>query len=271
MRTVEKTLTILEAFLDHREEEIGITRLVELTGLNVSTIHRIASVLVKKGYLSQGHRRAKYSLGPKFLQFGGIATSRMKIRDTALPFLVGLNRVVNESVNLAVIESGEAVYAHCIEPLEPGYKLRIFTQVGARVPLYCTGVGKVFLAYMSETERERYLSSATFPQHTAKTITDRARLGSELSTVKGHGFAVDDEEMELGVRCLAAPICDFKGDVVAAVSVSGPSTRLTDDKMPDLERLLKHCASDISVAAGYLGQDNQNGAVVRTGGANTKK
>ena len=255
MRTVERTLAILEAFLDQGEEELGITTLVNLTGLNVSTIHRIASVLVKKGYLSQPHRRAKYSLGPKFLQFGGVVTSRMKIMDLAVPFLVQLNRTVNESVNLAIMDSGEAVYAHCIEPVGPGYHLlRIFTQVGARVPLHCTGVGKVFLAHMSPGECERYLNRGDFPKRTERTITDRARLENELSIVRRRGFGIDNEEMELGVRCIAVPLKDFKGDVVAAISISGPSTRITHGKIRQLEPLLKDCASDISKAAGYRGR-----------------
>ena len=255
MRSLEKALTILEAFLDHREEAMGVTTLVDLTGLNISTIHRIASVLVEKGYLSQLHRRAKYSLGPKFLQFGNIASSRIKIRDLALPFLVRLNREVNESVNLAIMDSGEAVYAQCIEPPEPGYHLRIFTQVGARVPLYCTGVGKVFLVHMPETERERYLSKSDLPKRTENTITDRVKLEKELSIVRRLGFAIDDEEMELGVRCVAAAIKDFKGNVVAAISVSGPAARLSGKKMRQLKPLLKNCAFDISRAAGYQAED----------------
>ena len=256
MRTVEKTLVIMEAFLDHsQEEEIGIVALAELTGLNVSTIHRIASVLVEKGYLNQLHRRSKYSLGPKFLQFGSVTANRLTIIELALPFMAQLNRLVNESVNLAILDSDEAVYVHCIEPPEPSYRLRIFTQVGARVPLYCTGVGKVFFANMPETERGRYLGRSDLLKHTENTITDRVQLKKELSKVRRRECSIDDEEMELGVRCIAAAIRDFKGNTVAAVSISGPATRLTDGKMRQLEPLLKNCASDISRAAGYQAED----------------
>ena len=251
---IQKVLTILEAFLKHEEGEIGLNTLAELTGLNVSTIHRIASVLVENGYLSQPHQRGKYSLGPKFLQFGALTTKRIKVTEVAFPLLVRLNRVVNESTNLAILESDEAVYAQRIEPVQTGHQLQIFTQVGARVPLYCTGVGKVLLANVSEEERERYLGNNRFAKRTKNTITDHVKLQRELSAVRRRGFAIDDEEMELGVRCIAAPIRDFEGKVVAAVSVSGPSTRLSDERIQQLEPLLKSCASDISKAAGYRGE-----------------
>ncbi len=252
MKTVEKTLAIMEAFLDHpQEEEIGIMALADLTGLNVSTIHRISSMLVKRGYLSQKQSRAKYALGPKFLRFGSLASSRMGIGALAFPYLVQLSRSVGEAVNLAIQHSAEAVYIQCVSPSEPAYQLRTFAQVGARVPLYCTGVGKVLLSHMPEEECEQYLTETSFTRRTPNTIADCTLLKEELATIRRCGYAVDNEEMELGVKCIAAPIRNFKGEVVTAVSISGPSIRLTEEKIQQLEPLVKDCAFDISRAAGY--------------------
>ena len=254
MKTIEKTLEVLEAFLNYREEpQIGITRLVELTGYNASTVHRILSTLVRYGYLSQHRSRAKYSLGPKFIQFGNIVASRLQIKDIAFPFMVKLNREVNECVNLVTLDSNEAVYLECIEPAEQVYKLRIFTQVGARVPLYCTGVGKVLLAYMNENDLEKYLDRNELVSRTPNTITDRAQLIKELADIRREGYSVDDEEMELGVRCVAAPVHDMDGGVYAVVSISGPSTRLTNAVIRELQSSIKDCVSKISLEMGVDG------------------
>jgi len=253
MNTVEKTLVILEAFLNE-EQEIGLSRLADLTGLNISIVHRIISTLVKKGYIIQPFPRAKYSLGPKLLKFGSLTISRVKIRNIALPFMKKLNREINECVNLAILDSDEAVYIECVEPDESNYKLRIFTQLGARVPLYCTGVGKVLLAYMTEKEWEQYFSERDLSHRTPNTITDYKQFEKELLYIKQDGFSVDNEEMELGVRCIAAPVRDHNGNVVATVSISGPTTRLTTPKIRQFESMIKDCASDISHAMGYIAE-----------------
>ena len=254
MKSLKKALAIMETFLDCPDEEIGITELVERVGLNISTVHHIASVLVKEGYLSQAQPRAKYGLGAKFLQFGHLATSRMKIGNMALPFLTSLSQAVNQSVNLAVLDSAEAVYVQCISSIDPSHQLRTFTQSGARVPLYCTGVGKVLLAYMPETELRKYFQKCDFYRRTENTITDPVKLEDDLSVVKRRGYAVDNEEMELGVRCIAAPVRDFGGGVIAAVSISGPTARVTHEYLQELYPLLKNRTSAISAVMGYRGE-----------------
>lgn len=247
MQTIEKALDILEIFLK-QEGEIGIAVLANLSGLNISTVHRITSTLVKKGYLNQRQRREKYSLGLKFLEFSSIIKRRMKIRNVALPFLEELNKVLDESVNLAILDSNEAVY---IEQIESNHSLRIFTQVGNGVPLHCTGVGKVFLAHMGEEEVERFLNSKYLTYYTENTIMDSSKLKKELLIVKREGIAKDDGEMEIGVRCVASPVKDCNGRVVAAISISGPSARLNGKRMGELKLLVKSCGLEISRAMGY--------------------
>ncbi len=144
---ITKTLNVLESFLKEQDCEIGISRLAELNGLKVSTAHRIASILAEKGYLKQPEKRGKYTLGLKFLQFNDVIKRNLKIQDIALPFLEKLRLVSGESVNLAILDRNEVVY---IEHIDSNQTLRTFTAIGNRAPLYCTGVGKVFLADMNK-------------------------------------------------------------------------------------------------------------------------
>lgn len=248
MKTIEKVFDVLEVFLK-KHNDIGIVELANLSNLNISTTHRIASTLVKRGYLNQHRRRGKYALGPKLFEFGSIIKKRMKIGDVAFPFLDRLNRVVDESVNLAILDRSEAVY---IEHVESSHVLlRIFTQVGNRVPLHCTGVGKVFLAHMREPEVERCMTNHGLVRCTQNTITDFNKLKKELAIVRRDGVATDDEETEVGVRCIAAPVRNGDGSVVASISISGPSARLNDKRVQELKPLVKNCALDISRAMGF--------------------
>lgn len=247
MSTIEKALDILEIFLDH-DDELSLSELANLCQLNIATAHRTVLTLVKRGYLNQKQKRQKYSLSTKFLQYSNVLGRRMKIRDIASPILDALNKMVGESVNIAILDRNEAVY---IDHIETNKSLRIFTQVGNRVPLYCTGVGKVFLAYMGDEELEKALNSDGLLPHTPNTITDIERIKQELEKVKQEGIATDDEEMEIGVKCIASPVKSSTGGVVAALSVSGPSARLNSKRVSEIKPLVKSCALEISRALGY--------------------
>ena len=247
MTTIEKAIDVLEIFLD-RDDEIGLSEIASLTGLNITTTHRIVLTLVKRGYLNQKQKRQKYSLSTKFLQYSNVLSRRMKIRDIAFPIADALNKMVGESVNIAILDRNEVVY---IEHIETNKSLRIFTQVGNRVPLYCTGVGKIFLAHMSDDELEKALSGTALLPHTPNTITDIERLKQELELVKAEGVATDKEEMEIGVRCIASPVKNSDGSVIAAISVSGPTARLNNKRVNEVKTLVKSCAVEVSRALGY--------------------
>ncbi len=221
--TVNKGLDILEAFLQ-QPGEIGISDLSKLSRLNISTAYRIASTLVGRGYLCQKREKGKYSLGMRFLAFGSMLKKGIKVRNVALPFLEKLHEEAGEPVNLALLDSDSAVYIEHIDSTQTQTLLRTFTSEGNRVPLHCTGIGKVFLACMKD-EEVRFLTR-TLPRYTDNTITTFGKLKKELLIVRREGVAVDDEEREIGVKCVASPIKDWNGHVVAAISVSGPSARL---------------------------------------------
>lgn len=250
MKTVNKTVDMLEVFLKQKDG-IGIVELANSSGLNVSTAHRIASTLVKRGFLSQPRRGERYSLSPKLLQFSSIIRQRMKIGDVALPYLYKLNKIIDENVNLAILDVDATVF---IEVVESSHYLRTFPQLGANEPLHCTAVGKVFLTHMRDEELERYLNSKGLPYYTENTIRDVSKLKQELSIIKREGTAIDNEEFLPGVKCVASPIKDVDGDVVAAVSISAPSARLDSERVQELKSLVKSCGLEISQAIGYSGE-----------------
>jgi DNA-binding IclR family transcriptional regulator len=243
---VDKVIQILDVFAQ-TDKPLGVTELSTLTKLNISTIYRIANVLADHGYLHKEGKKGKYTIGLKFLKFNGILMNRLNVRDLAYPFMEKLRTVTGESVNLAILDGNEAVY---IEHIESNRLLRTFTVIGNRVPLYCTGVGKVFCAYMDE-ETVYQLMKKPFSSFTENTITDFTTLEKELAKVRIEGVALDNGEMDIDVRCIAAPIMDSTGKVIAAVSVSGPYARISEPRIEELKPLMKKYALQISNAMGY--------------------
>ncbi len=246
METVKKAINVLEIFLT-QEEGISLSALARLSGLNVSTTYRMVSVLTTEGFLTQPYKRGKYSLGPKFLEFSQAYMRKIKVREVALPFMENLHKTVGESVNLAIFESGEAVY---IEHIKSDHNLRMFTELGSRGPLHCSGVGKVFLANMA-SEEANFFKNRLLKKYTDNTKTSAGELEVELAAVHQNGFAIDNEEREAGVRCVAAPIRGIEGKVIAALSISGPSIRLSKKKVRGLGPLLREYGLKISRAMGH--------------------
>lgn len=251
MKTLEKALNILELFLipwESPQEEISLAELAKLSGFNKSTVKRTVSILVTRGYLKQQEKGGKYSLGTKFLDFSGAIKRRSKIRDKAIPYLLKLAQLTRESAILSILDGQYAAYNETI-PSE--YSLRIVPDEGTKVPLYCTGVGKVFLANMTEAEVENYINSIELESYTANTITHPDYLKAHIAIIAKEGIAFEDEEFSLGIRNVAAGVRDSEGKTVAAVGVLGPSVRLSRQRMTEIAPDVKKCASEISGELGY--------------------
>ncbi|OGO22772.1 MAG: hypothetical protein A2144_10515 [Chloroflexi bacterium RBG_16_50_9] len=249
MKAIEKAFEILEVFLKHKSE-IGIAELSNLTGLNVSTVHRIASTLIKKGYLRQTRKMGKYSLGLKILEYSEIIRSNHHIREVARPFLEKLCRSVNESANLVIWDGYQVIRA---EMIQSNHSLQVFP-TSTLLPPHCTGAGKAILAHLPKQELERFLRSNSLDSYTPNTITDPDELRKHLIAVKREGVAFDEEEKELGVRNVAAVIKDSDGNVVAAIGIVGPTIRLTRQKIREFIPIIKSHALEISQALGYEGK-----------------
>lgn len=218
VQSVERSFALLE-LLARAGGRLPLSDLAERSGLPLGTVHRLLQTLAGGGYVRQDADR-RYALGTALLPLGNAATRLLG--SWAQPYLGRLVEVSGETSNLAVLEDDRIVYL----AQSPGrHRVRMFTEVGRRVLPHSTAVGKVLMAWQDESQVRRVMARLGLPRHTARTITDPATFLLELARVREQGYAVDDEEEEDGVRCLAVPVGPG-ATAVAAVSVSGPASRV---------------------------------------------
>jgi IclR family transcriptional regulator, acetate operon repressor len=235
VQAVERAIGLLESMAD-LGQELGVTDLGRATGLSYGTIHRLLGTLLEHGYVRQNPATRKYALGPRLMRLGDVAgrTFSTWVR----PYLSELMEISGETANLAVLEGDWAVYV--AQVASRMHHVRMFTEVGRRVLPHTTAVGKVLLAFRPRVEVEALLDRTGLPPRTPRTVTDRGRFLAELDAVERQGYAVDDGEEEIGVRCLAVPVFGV-GDGVASVSVSAPEGRLGRDRhdrlLPEMLRI----------------------------------
>lgn len=247
VQSVARALTILEALSSNRGD-VGIAELSEKVGLHVSTVHRLLSTLKTKGYVRQSPENGRYTLGPKAFHLGHAYLEQHELRKVVRPFLERLSQASGETANLVILDQGEAFY---LDKVESERNLRIFSRIGHRAPLHCTAVGKVLLAHMPSEKVREFIYDKPLEALTRNTITSPPLLEQELRKVKEKGYAFDQEECEDGACCIGVPLRDFTGEAVAAMSISGPSVRLTPEKLEELVPLMKEVAEVISSRLGY--------------------
>lgn len=252
VQSVDRALSILDTLAEERDG-LGVAEISKRVGLNVSTAHRLLATLVARGYARQDRRRKVYRLGLSSLHVGEATRFQLDVRDESMDLLKELAQRVGETVNLVVPSANRAVY---VEQVKPGSlsTMQMFTQLGAWVPLHCTAVGKAIMSRFSDSEVEKYIEQEGLPAYTPTTITNPLRFRQELEKVRQCGYAVDDEEREMGVRCTASAILDGQRVVVAAVSISGPSGRITPDQWPYFGQAAHETAIKISRRLGYTGE-----------------
>lgn len=249
VQSVERALHIIEALAEYGEP-MHLADLSARVNLKPSTVHRLLGTLMLRNFVTQDEH-SRYKLGLKLFYIGKAATYAMDIKNIAAPFMQELLKKCNETVNLAILDQGEVVY---IDQLESNNMVivRMFARVGSRGPAHCTGSGKVLLADLSRNSLSNYLASADLKKFTGNTITDPDMLTRELEQVASNNYALDLEEREEGVRCVAAPIKNHENRVIAAISVSGPSMRMTTSYINnELINIVKDAAARISKKVGY--------------------
>lgn len=252
VQSVDRALLILEA-LAEASRPLHLAELVQMVKLKPSTVHRLLATLIKHDFVEQDDRSC-YRLSMKLYYMGNSATYAVDVKELARPFMHELLDRYNETVNLAILDRGDVVY---IDQLESNniVIVRMFARVGNRGPAYCTGSGKVLLAGLNQEEFSRYLKNVTLRGFTDDTITDPIRLAREMEKVRENGYALDLGERDEGVGCVAAPIKNREGRVVAALSVSGPSMRMTAPFLSNqLAPVLIGYADQISNKLGYADQ-----------------
>lgn len=248
IKSLVKTLRLLKLFSPQHSVWTA-EDMVSSLKYHKSSVQRILATLEKEGFLARvAPRRSEYRLGPEMLFLGNVADLSLDLRSVARPAMTSLVERVQETSYLCVADQNQCLY---IEKVECSQPIRIINQVGQRNPMHCTGVGKVLMSGMTDEDVDLLIKTRGLKSHTLHTTTDPKRLKRELEAVRRRGIALDNEELDLGVKCVAAPIKDRTGTVVAAISLSGPAQRFTPAAIRRFEKEIKQAATEISRTLGF--------------------
>lgn len=255
--SVIRAFNIIE-YLADCEDWVGLRTLARDLNIDASTAYRFLTSLKELGYVRQDPDNSRYQLALKFAWLSAKLLDKVQLRNVALPFLEDLRATTNETTHLAVLEDKQIVYVAKLDSHQP---VQMRSRIGNRGYLHSTALGRAILAYLSPSELEILLPHLEMPALTKNTVTDLNAFQEELQRVRARGYVIDDEENEVGIRCVAAPVFDHLGGVAGAVSLSGWTISMSFERATQLSAdLLKTCAA-ISREMGYLNQstkDNQN-------------
>lgn len=246
VRSVDRALDIIEQ-LSLSETPIGPTRLAELTGMDKSTVHRLLSTLVSRGY-AQKNADGSYALGTTLISIASRYIGSLELQTEARPFLSQLSTDLGLTTHLGVLDGCEVLY---VEKLDSIPTPKLYYQIGVRMPAYCSSLGKCLLSTLSGDELSELMSKCDFRPFTSKTIRNIRELREHLRHVRRQGWAIDNEESAPGHLCVAAPIYDYRGEITAAVSASGTSTIMNKEYLPVVIETVKRTAHAISQRMGY--------------------
>jgi IclR family acetate operon transcriptional repressor len=246
VQSLTRALGLLNALARH-DQGLGLSEAAKETGLAVSTAHRLLSTLQHENFVRFDPERSVWMIGVQTFIVGSAFLRARELTGVARPLMRQLMERSGETVNLAVEEGGEAIY---VAQIECRKTMRAIARPGGRAAMHCSGVGKALLAAMPEDEVERIIALRGLPAATAKTITTPAGLRAELQAIRERGFAIDEEENAIGLRCVAAPVFDENGKPVAAISLSGPTARIGDDLLLSLGEAVLDAARQITSGLG---------------------
>ncbi|MGK5531139.1 IclR family transcriptional regulator [Streptomyces sp. URMC 129] len=246
MQSVDRAVVILE-FLGHREEA-GVTEMAAELGVHKSTASRLATALEMRGLIEQTDERGKYRLGLGLIRLAGAATVRLDLSRQSRRVCEQLAAQVAETINLAILDGDAAI--NIDQVLGPS-AITTHNWLGRRTPLHATSSGKALLAHLPEPEREGRLA-APLERYTPRTVTDPGTVRAHLASVRAEGCAYSVEEFETGLNAVAAPVFTVNGRVVAALSASGPSFRLTERRLREIAPVVRAAAGKISDRLGHL-------------------
>jgi DNA-binding IclR family transcriptional regulator len=251
VNSVDRAIRLLDALAD--EGSFSLAGLAEVVGAPKTTVLDIVRTLEARGMVQRDADTGSYSLGLHTIELGYAAVSSFGIRRIVAPVLQSLNARLDETVHLTVLDEDQVLYVDCYESTK---RLRTYSVIGIRGPLHCTSVGKAILAWLPDERRDRLIETIEYTPFTANTITGPVPLRDELAATRRRGYSIDDVEHEEGVRCVGAPVFDHRGDVVASVSVSGPTQRIREEIVPDLARTLTEAAAEMSRRLGFKSRES---------------
>ncbi|MBQ7164063.1 MAG: IclR family transcriptional regulator [Clostridia bacterium] len=246
INSLARGLKILDII--HEHGKIGVTELSKFLGVNKSSAYRLLITLEEYGYVEQIGENGKYTLGLKLCKFREKILDNYDIRIIARPFMETLSSVTGEAAGLSIMKDNKVILIDCCNS---PHHLGVILQIGDVEELNCTAHGKAMLYSLPEDEQRRLLKAENLKRHTPNTMTNVEDIIKESRLNKERNYAVDNEEMTLGMRCIATNIYDFNGKVVAAIGISGPTNRLPSDKIPDCIAAVMETANNISRKLGY--------------------
>jgi len=255
--TITKVCRILDAFRDR--PSLGLTELAQETGLLPSDVHRILHSLEPYGYIEQNPTSKKYHLGLQVLKLGYTVLQRLQLRELGRPLLRHLSEEIEATVNMAVLDNREAEIIF-VEQVDSPSEWQLKPRIGSSAAPHCTALGKVLTAFADRATIRRLLKKNGLPKCTENTITNAAKLEQELSLVREQGYAVDREEAVEGACCMAVPVRDHTGAVVAALSASIMATHFYRWNEARLASLLKTAAGRLSGSLGYDAKSERQAA-----------
>ncbi len=251
IQSVSHALDILESFTK-TEDELGVTELSKRLGLHKNNVFRLLATLEHRGYIEQNPSTENYRLGVKTLQIGSIFIEQRECRRQARPILENLMVTSGETTVVAVLRGNKVIY---MDSVETDKTVRAVSRIGALLPAHCTAVGKVQLAQLSSAEIERLYPDKTLPGLTGRSMSTRDDLLAELKRVADLGYALENEEAETDVRGVAVPVKDYSKNVIAAIGITAPVSRLTDDLLAKggIIKLLQESGQSLSTKLGFIG------------------
>lgn len=256
VQVIDRALAVLGA-LSNDPRGANLAQLCAGLQLHKSTVHRLLMVLEGHRLVERSAESGRYRLGLRLFELGSRASSTLDLREHSRPHLSRVLSETQETVHFCILDEGEALY---LEKMEPQRSVRMASSVGRRAPVHCTAVGKAMLAVLPEPEVDLILRRHGMRVLTRNTLKDPAELKAQLKLIRSRGYAVDDEENEVGVRCVAAAVRDCLGRAVAAISVSGPSFRMTRANFPAVAKSVMGACRALSAQLGYRAEISRQAA-----------
>jgi DNA-binding IclR family transcriptional regulator len=259
VQALDRAFAVLD-LLGESDIPLGLAQVASSLQLHKSTAHRFLMVL-EQHRMVERTSGGKFRLGLRLFDLGNRAIEQYDLRERAQPHLRRLVADTEETAHLCILEGAHVIY---IDKIEPARSVRMITRIGASNPVHCTSVGKAMLAFLPEERLNGILRRTRYERFTNHTISTAEALRAEIEKTRRRGYAVDDEELEEGLRCIAVPVLDAQRMPVAAVSVSGPSFRVTAQKLPSIANHLLQCVRGISVDMGFISSGRSQRAVLPT-------
>jgi DNA-binding IclR family transcriptional regulator len=248
---LQRSLDIIELLALERVG-LGVTAIAEKLELSKSTVHRILSALAERGYVEKAFEGPEYRIGLRFVEIGALRLNHLELKTEAAPVLRKLADSQRQPVHLAILNGHDAVY---IEKIDPVANLRLYSQIGKRIPVYCSALGKALLLDLSKQEILAFMEGVPMERLTERTLKSPEALAEQLEGSARRGWTVDDEEHDAGIRCIAAPVRDYAGAIIASISLAGDAAMISRDKDEEHAVLVMAAAGEISRRMGWTGRD----------------